>query len=191
MATVPNESDGRWRDDRHLRAPRHLRCHQRRTGTSGTDNSTHTLSVECITGQVQCGCQALCCITFAVAIGNPQLRARQQVVSDAVCLVVDLAQCLVHAHAWRPRHGVEHWQQHAKPHLRSLHCNTCTTAPVIRVTRARWHLVAAARDAIPLAKCHTLVASLHVTTNARLQIHLDDAKVLVVRAVSALMDARS
>eukprot|EP00966_Prymnesium_polylepis_P284451 6571399-Prymnesium_polylepis.1 len=116
---------GGWRDDWHLRAPCHPRCQQRRTRACCADNCAHALSVEGIAGQVQRGCQALGRVTFAVAIGNAQPRARQQVVGHTVGLVVDLANRLERTHARRPRQlcvacrlRVEHRQEQSQSHLR-------------------------------------------------------------------------
>mmetsp|Transcript_22381 Transcript_22381/g.53765 ORF Transcript_22381/g.53765 Transcript_22381/m.53765 type:complete len:397 (+) Transcript_22381:3735-4925(+) len=115
--------DGDGRDDGHVGRGGDLRCAYRRGGAAGADDRADALPVEGVLREVERAGEARGVVALGVAVGEEQLRVGEQLVGDAVALVVDLAQRLVHAEQRRPRDGevprrrrAEGGEEHADAH---------------------------------------------------------------------------
>eukprot|EP00966_Prymnesium_polylepis_P151245 3494762-Prymnesium_polylepis.1 len=121
---------GGGRDDGYARASRHLRGRHRCARAARANDCANALAAERVARQVERRLQGSKRVALGVFEGKAKLGGWQQVIDHAVGLVVELAQRLVHAHAWRPRNrteaggfGTEHGQKHADANHR--HTRRC------------------------------------------------------------------
>mmetsp|Transcript_22379 Transcript_22379/g.53746 ORF Transcript_22379/g.53746 Transcript_22379/m.53746 type:complete len:605 (+) Transcript_22379:3308-5122(+) len=123
LAVAQRVAGGGGREDGHAREAGDLRRGDRRARAAGADDRGDALASEGLAREVERAGEARGVVALGVAVGEEQLRVGEQLVGDAVALVVDLAQRLVHAEQRRPRDGevprrrrAEGGEEHADAH---------------------------------------------------------------------------
>mmetsp|Transcript_12988 Transcript_12988/g.32405 ORF Transcript_12988/g.32405 Transcript_12988/m.32405 type:complete len:335 (-) Transcript_12988:1168-2172(-) len=116
LAVAQRVAGGGGREDGHAREAGDLRRGDRRARAAGADDRGDALASEGLAREVERAGEARGVVALGVAVGEEQLRVGEQLVGDAVALVVDLAQRLVDR---RNQRGAR--QQHRQQHPDAKH----------------------------------------------------------------------